>query len=311
MRRLFPIYISLLAAPSRLYKPWQAVGAPCEESSEQVEIPEEELSALDAEATRVGNSYRGIGILVGALGVAIVLIELLSTWPGLFGHWQPGMGKVKFVLMLLMAFLLWYSSKSRLHADWISKRFITERRRYACLDRLIKAYEHEEGASEATDSIGAVGVSLIREALENCRQQIAYNANWASRYRGIKRFSDHAGWLVFVLALLATAFVEFFADYPWLMVFTGILPAILVGIHGINGFLGIGNLADEHAEMARQLGEAHTKLSEIRAATECELSGMGEIRPALLTLTRNVYTMLVTRDSTWVKFARKMEVRAN
>ena len=71
------------------------------------------------------------------------------------------------------------------------------------------------------------------------------------------------------------------------------------GIHGINGFLNIGGLADEHFKMASVLDGMR---NELELMPSDDINGMHD-------LAERAYGQLVDRDTQWEEGAKKVNLK--
>ena len=76
---------------------------------------------------------------------------------------------------------------------------------------------------------------------------------------------------------------------PYLILGTAFLPALVGGVHGINGFLTVGNLAGDHKTMTKHLSEAEHALKSVLASDTDEV----------LKIAKRTYLRLEGRDTEW------------
>ena len=242
-------------------------------------------------AIRLGDQYRGLGIAVGLLGIAIILLALVPALSISAGV-EQALGAVKVVLMILTLGLLIYGTRAGWHANWVRMRALAEKHRYAPLRSRIA--EFEAASDVASDDARK---ALVEEIISISLGQVKYNSDKADDYGRMHRFSKLLGWLGFGLAL-AAAVVHLFVHSHVLLLFTVFVPALVGGIYGINHFLRIGDLADEHARMARFLGAANHALQEEHLID----------RTTLITLSRSVLSHLEDDAAEWMLAASKIEL---
>lgn len=230
-------------------------------TSEVVTPPDATFAEIDRSATRAGEVYRGVGVAVGVLGVAILFCALSPLMFVLSHHTAGVIALIKVALMVAVLSMLLYGIHSQLRVRWISLRRQAERLRYRGLRRNIEALDAlEQAARLDTHPASTVDRSAARQALQaeldtvlrGESSQIAYNAYKARQYLLIEEFADTLGWMGFSLALVA-ALLHLFWHQPILIFFTAFVPTLVGGIHGINQFLRIRELAEHHGKMVERL----------------------------------------------------------
>lgn len=239
----------------------------------------------DGSATRLGNLYRGMGVVVGLLGAAIVFSALLPVGFHLEEETTLAIGVIEVVLMLAMALIVLGGIRYGIRDRWVIARREAEKQRYSVL--------YSELTQESADGV------RIRELLEPViKGQVDYNKSKMKQYESIEIFSDRLSWLGFFLALTA-AIAHFFLHAPWLIFFTAFGPALVGAIHGINGFLRIGDLAEDHGKMYQRLKELLEKLEVTSTSNLDEIRKIGAA----------AYDLLSDRDAHWEAMARKLGLK--
>ena len=239
----------------------------------------------DAQAGMFGNSFRGLGIVVAILGV-------LTAWSKLYpadGRFSDFAHVTSLVLLLAVVITVWRGNRSQLRPKWIILRAKAEAARYAKLAALIEAYQDDEP-------------TLFEETELRLVEQIAYNTRSHAQYANLGLLARYTAMLAFAL-LLANAAIAVIsdisqADLPkwadrlmdsfWLF---SALPALAGGLAGANGFLRIGQLADDHKHMAAQLQALHEKLLAPQRSMP------------MINLAKATRDTLAHRDSEWVRNA--------
>lgn len=256
----------------------------------------ETFESLDREATAAGNTYRGIGVMVGGLGIAIIFCALAPVIFPVEGSLAHIFDVAKVVLMLAMLLLVIWGIASRRQSKWIVLRSKAEYLRYQELREAIECLKADP-SSPANQS--ALRESLTK-ILDGHEGQIRYNALKARQYGAIEKFTDKFSWFIFATALIA-AVAHLFWQTSWLLLFTAFLPALLGGVHGINGFLRLGDLAEDHEKMANRLQALSTRL----AHPDVNDSN------SLIELAEAAKEQLSSRDVRWSEFAEKHALRAS
>jgi hypothetical protein len=247
----------------------------------------------DKAATDYGSEYRGVGVLTGGLGVAIVFAAIA---PGAFAVEDllvlRCFGVLKVSMMCLMLFLVYMvGQKSGLKEKWIRARQESERDRYKTLAALIRVLEGERTEQHAAPVVAELSRILLGES-----GQIHYNHNKTHQYEAIEKAAEGISWCGFFIALIC-AFMILLAEFHWLhhhselILGTAFLPALVGGVHGINGFLTVGNLAADHKVMAKNLSESSVALGKLSARDVDQV----------LQIARATYTRLDGRDLEWIK----------
>jgi len=249
--------------------------------------------AADEMAVKYGNRYRSLGIAIGLLGIAIVFLAIAPTGFSLEGQLVQVVAVAKVVLMVAMLLIVWFGERSRINRSWIALRLHAEALRYAKLRDALQAFR--DTRSPAHDA--ALRAELVR-VLDGDEGQIAYNAGKKAQYEAIERFSDVLLWFSLGLAIFG-AVGHLFLHWSWAIFLTAFLPAMVGGIHGINGFLSVGGLAWAHER-------THEKLLEVRDELDHADDPQGQ---ALLDVGSEALTILTSRDARWKVAAEKGKLK--
>ena len=254
------------------------------------------LAEADQKATSLGIQYRTLGIAIGLLGISIVFLAIAPGGFNLGEHAEEAVGAVKVVLMFLMLFLVFSGRRSRINREWIRMRLTAEGLRYGELKSILNT-----PASLPADQ----GWNTLRAGLENILTgeggQIAYNAGKAHQYEAIERFADFLLWVSVALALVG-AVGHLLVAWPAWIFLTAFGPAAVGGIHGINGFLGIGGLIEEHGATKSRLIDVLARLQALKELDDIDgnaLKGVGH----------TVLEILASRDARWKDAAAKLGLK--
>jgi hypothetical protein len=259
------------------------------------------FETMDASATSKGKAYRGVGVVVGLLGILIVAAAVAPTALEVENHQALiAIGGLKVGMMLTMLYLVYKKGyKSDLKSQWIEHRRQAETHRYARLHDFRKALTEQPSAALAR----CVYWELRYILDDKDSGQIAYNSGKAEKYQAIEHASERLSRIGFGVALLCACLL-FLSEIGWMhhhaaLIFgTAAVPAFVGGIHGINGFLNIGGLAEEHAKMANFLRGIHGDLTTTPADN---VEGM-------LLLVERAYGQLVDRDVQWAESTAKVNL---
>lgn len=257
---------------------------------------------VDEQASVLGDKFRGIGVLVGILGILIVFFAVAPTGLQVENeNWLKIIGGIKVLLMCTLLVLVRLGSKSRLKDRWISIRREAERLRYEPMRKLTEELLQKDlPAHEAMKTSNDLREVMMKIA----EGQVSYNQSKAIKYKAIERSSERISWAGFIfallcaLALLASEF-HWIPHYAWLIFGTAFTPAFVGGVHGINSFLNIGGLAEEHSKMSAILRKMCAELTLINPEDTEEMSRLAE----------RVYGQLVDRDTQWAEGARKVSLK--
>ncbi|PPC86619.1 MAG: hypothetical protein CTY37_05450, partial [Methylotenera sp.] len=250
---------------------------------------ERPFTDIDNEATALGNQYRGIGVTIGLLGVLIIFCEVAPDGFE-FGHISKLIFTIsKIFMMLLMAYLVWKTINSKLRSKWITARLNAEVLRYKHIQTSIENLQ--KNPEDPTAS-----ARVMQELNTVFDSQIEYNKSKASQYRAIEQLSEYLGWIGFAVALTG-ACLHLVIHQSWLIFPTAFVPACIGAIHGINGFLRISDMSEDHFTMAKQLESVHNELD----------NGHNPLK--VIELAQTTYQILTKRDVQWVAVAEKLGLK--
>lgn len=253
------------------------------------------LSDADKMATSLGMRYRALGVSVGLMGIVIIFLAIAPSGLSLDHHDEEIVSRIKVFLMILMLYLVFSGRRSRINQQWIRMRLVAEKMRYSAL-RLVTDAKPKNVSMWAQDLR-----ARLEEVLVGKDGQIAYNASKAKQYTSIEHFADILLWTSVVLALIG-AIAHFFVTWPALIFLTAFGPAAVGGIHGINGFLGIGGLIEEHSATQSRLQSAMNRLNNLKPSEDKDGS-------ALKGIANEVLDVLGSRDERWKESAGKLGLK--
>lgn len=250
----------------------------------------------DAEATRVGNQYRALGTFVGFLGIAIVFLAIAPSGWELGHETEHVLGLIKVALMVLMLLIVLFGGSSQIKRNWMALRSEAEAFRYMHLYAAFKELQHSaDPAVHARLREGLIAV------LEGKNGQVAYDFKKARQYGDIESFSDVLLWTSVWLAL-GGAVLHLFVPYNWLIFFTAFGPALVGGVHGINAFLCVGDLAKKHATAATELQRCLRGLQASQAANNTDVA-------LLLRQAAEALKVLTDRDTRWYALVEDLGIK--
>jgi hypothetical protein len=252
------------------------------------------LIEIDSIATRLGNHYRGIGVAVGLLGAAIVFFAVTPNALELHDLAGKIIGGIEIALMLIMLGFIIYGTKSNLRQKWIKKRSEAELLRYqglrSCIENLRNAMSTSSSKVTHTESIAI---------LKGPNGQATYNLKKHFMYERIEKLSDRAAWFGFLLGLVGASLHLSPIHAAWFIYLTAFIPALVGAIHGVNSFLQIGILSEDHGVMAERLSEL---LHRFEQTNSNDVS-------ATLKLSEALYGLLSNREGQWIESTEKLGLK--
>jgi hypothetical protein len=256
------------------------------------------LAANDGRATLYGNAYRGAGILIGILGAAIVFCALAPIG----FHVSDSLGGTVFgilevTFMVVVMTLLYGISSLGLKEKWIDSRLSAERLRYATLRQVVDAGALDQVSAELDSVLG------VDSGSHGGNDQIHYNEKKHGAYHAMEHLAGRCTYLGFGFSFIAAIahILTHHLHLDWLIFFTAFLPAAVGALHGINSFLRLEQLAEQHQMMAVALRASREQYALAKKA--------GDSR-AILATGAAVYRLLTEGDGVWVKLAQKQDVKA-
>lgn len=280
----------LLALYASCFRAYKAVFRPRSQGAAATAIAPspEPVGSDDGEATLLGDAYRGSGVLVGVLGALIIFCAVAPFGFGLLG--QPVahyFGFAEVVLMLWVIQTLYAVKADRLKERWIAARQSAEESRCRPL-------------RESTGQGMQAMCGAVESLLDGAYGQIAYNRSKHDHYHAMEHAAGNAAKVGFGISLLA-AIAHLVLHYDALIFLTAFLPAAVGALHGINSFLRLERLADDHLRMAEELESCRERF--LRARNDNDLDSARKA-------TEDLYILLTRGHAGWQEIAQRLEVRA-
>jgi hypothetical protein len=243
---------------------------------------------LDTEATLLGNAYRGSGILIGILGALILFCAVAPIGFGLL-HDSKAIyfGIAEVALMAWVIQTMFFVNAGQLKERWIVVRKQAEKERYQSLQH-------------ALSGDMAALVAAVSPLLTGTNCQIAYNKERHDQYHAIEKAAAKTTFIGFAISLVA-AIAHIFIHADALIFFTAALPASVGALHGINAFLHLEELAEEHQQMFTTLVDLSVSFQQ-----SVQDSDLGAAR----SLATDIHGLLAQSHQTWISIASRLEVRA-
>ena len=295
---IFKSYLNSMSFFGKLFEPIAKQAKASDKPSVYAPLPNEQsltLSEADEIAISLGMRYRALGVSIGIMGIAIIFLAIAPGGLGLGHHAEKIVGSIKVILMVLMLYLVFSGRRSRINHQWIRMRLVAEKLRYCRLQTL------SEAAPDADPKWAEQLKAQLEDVLVGKGGQIAYNAAKAHQYESVERFADILLWASVIFALIG-AVSHFFVPWPALIFLTAFGPAAVGGIHGINGFLGIGGLIEEHKATQIRLQLSLERLHNLALLSDKDGKALKDIATAVLEI-------LGSRDSRWKESAAKLGLR--
>jgi hypothetical protein len=242
---------------------------------------------VDRVAKVLGDLYRGSGICMVGLGALIVLCAVAPLALESEHHAALQWGVAEVTLMALVLVMAMWLRVSNTRRRWIDARHLAESMRYGALESRIAAL------SSAMDGQGDTVIlvaALHQEVTAILVAQISYNQAKHVHYERIEHGGSVFGIAVFTSAMGA-AIAHLVVHWPWLLLFTVAGPTLTGAIHGINGFLRITDMSDDHRDTVVALRALQIRLNRSPA--------LPAYAAALLRISTDAYQVLVARDAQW------------
>lgn len=253
----------------------------------------EDVKNADQLATEYGNLYRGLGVLMAFMGILVVLLAVLPTALVIKSHLALQIiGVLKVFLMGASAIIFFCEVKRwKFKERWVAYRKKAEAGRYALAWQLI----HDHDLPPLRDEIARI-----------LDEQVEYNHRKSQQYEHIEHATSAMSGVGFAVAFGAASWLALseFHLAPHnsaLILGTAFVPALIGGLHGLNAFLNVGNLAEEHKELSQELGKKRTEFIE-----EERLSGIDEALNSeeLTKFSTSALHILNQRDDHWAAKAK-------
>lgn len=204
------------------------------------------LESVDDAATRLGEEYRGYGVLIGLLGIVAIGLAL---WPHAFsvhGPAQERLARVEFGVLFLIGALLVKIRLSDVKGSWIRTRLQAEGLRYRALRDAIETAR--SGCEHKPLRALLLG---FMDGGPDC--QIRYHLDQVERYERIESAAVRAS----IVALIGAACASFAevagAQRHELLLMTIGVPVLVALLHGILAFLRLPQLINQHEQTAAAL----------------------------------------------------------
>lgn len=258
-------------------------------------IQEREIMHIDDLATRLGNEYRGAGVLISVLAVGIILCGLTPSALSLVGNHAKAVAVVEVTFMLATLLVIVLNKKTK--TKWIATRTYAEHLRYLPLKKTIDSLVQEPTLAKA--------VLLKTQLLQITSAQQQWNKSKAEQYHAIEHFADLFTWIGFSIALVFSM-LHFVFHQTWFSYLTIGLPVSIGAVHATNGFLKIEELKESYSKM-------HTKLSGMLVqVNRCDLTAQSSYDAAiarLINLAEETRSVLAKQDKRWSATALKLGLR--
>lgn len=276
---MLDFYASLYKIYKSLFKPRQTL-APTSGSSAP--------TSLDMEATLLGDAYRGSGILIGILGALIIFCAVAPVGFGLlhdssaiyFGFAEVG-------LMAWVIQTLSFGKKRHIKERWLEARRNAELERYQPLQNAL------------SDDMASL-VAAISTLLGGSNCQVAYNNNRHRLYHAIEAAASRTTLFGFIISL-AAAVTHLVVHVNSLIFLTAALPAAVGALHGINAFLHLEELAEEHHQMAKALEALRQSFQQ---------TVQNDDLAAARSVAANLHALFTQGHQSWISIATRLEARA-
>lgn len=299
MRRSFTLYMRVLAALGGPEHAQASHGLGDADATAQPQPQPQpgaaDFAQADERARVLGEQYRGAGIVMVGLGTLIVLCAVAphALASGHGSAWLWGLAELG--LMLAVVALWYWLGQARLRDQWVQARRTAEWLRHEKLHAAIQALSK---AALEPSACADMALRLSLELKATLDAQISYNLGRHAHYERIEHGSARVGVAVFVLAM-AAAVLHLFLHWPWLLFLTAVGPMLAGAVHGINGFLRLADLSDDHRDTAQRLQQLQRQLGRPE-----------EVLPpieSLLAIARATYRQLADRDAQWHAMANTIQ----
>jgi hypothetical protein len=247
---------------------------------------------LAREAQSLSNEYRGLGVVLGVLGPAAVLLAITPAACELSSeHAKEACTIAECLVLFCMGMIVVHRNTHKIRQRWVLARVHAEHLRLQPLRSLCKHCDPDAGDDAVYGALRAELQKLLHE-------QIEYNARVAGKCEKIENVTTNITLLGFVVTICAAVAHFFVAHGELLLYVTAGLPAILGSIHSINGFLQFKHLLQESRFL-------HRKLQSVQAAIPPAAAGAGAL-PQLRLLAVETEALLAERNEFWAEAVRDM-----
>lgn len=266
---------------------------------------------VDRHATRLGEVYRGIGVICGLCGVLVVFLALA---PYIFGRPSDlGLTLLKAaetVLMLVIVVLVIVPRRLGMKQEWIIARMYAEELRYQRLARAVQA------PYSTDDEAAAVRREVAQLLSDQPGSQVVYHRAKIDHYEAIEAAVKKVTYVCFGLSLLGAFVAVAFSSVelvkyrganrqvslgPSLLLFLLVfIPAFVSILHGVVAFLRLPQLIGQHELATQELMTLRLRLADLthRQAGLPEWKALGS----------DLLTVLTRGDTAWTGIARHQDV---
>jgi hypothetical protein len=271
------------------------------------------FETVDRLATKLGEEYRGMGVLCGGFGMLVVLLALMPYMVG-----RPddmvltALKALESVLMLVIVVLVVSSRRRGMKLKWIRTRMYAEKLRYQSLRDAVEALKQPSNNTPV-----AIQKEVARLLSEGQDSQLEYNRGKVHRYEAIETSVKKLTYSMFAFSLLGAVIALMHASWETalaqtnpqlkpslLLIPLALAPAFVGVLHGIVAFLRLPQLIGQHELVVQELEGLQKCLRELQSrqatqqATTSEWEALG--KDLLTTLTRG--------DTAWTGIARCQDV---
>lgn len=266
---------------------------------------------VDRSATRLGEVYRGVGVICGLCGIGVVFLALA---PYMFG--RPGdlgltiLKAFETALMLAIVVMVVATRHRGMKQEWILTRMFAEELRYRVLATALQAL------GNTTGDAAAVRQEVTRLLSDQPGSQIVYHRAKAEHYEAIEAAVKKVTYVCFGLSLVGAMFAVGFSSAelvkywgtnrqaslgPSLLLFLlAFIPAFVAILHGMVAFLRLPQLIGQHELAAQELDSLQLRLT--------ELAGRDAGVPEWKALGADLLIVLTRGDTAWTGIARHQDV---
>lgn len=274
--------------------------------------PAPNFADVDAIATRLGEVYRGIGVLCGLLGFSVIVLALLphATRMANVKGWLEGIKVGEIVLMSAIGLLITYTRASGMKDRWILTRIFAEELRYAPLARCIA-----EAKLAAPASLRRLQAEVRLLLSDDGNSQLLYHRRKSEQYERIEWLTGVITWVFYAVAFATALVVASIALWKLLrpeepnvagqpsltvLVLVG-MPAAVAILHGVVAFLRLPQLTSQHDLAVTEL-EALRDLMLTLSEDESD-------RTPWIRLSEQLLEILTRGDTAWVGIAHHQVIQ--
>lgn len=273
--------------------------------------PSPDFATVDSIATRLGEVYRGIGVLCGLLGFCVIVLALLphATKVANAKGWLEGIKVGEIVLMAAIGLLITYTRASGMKDRWILTRIFAEELRYAPLARFIANAKLAEPAG-----LRRLQAEVRLLLSDDGNSQLLYHRRKSERYEGIEWLTGVITWAFYGAALSTALVVASMALWdlrhagrnedggPSLTVLVLVgMPAAVAILHGVVAFLRLPQLTSQHDLAVAEL--------QVLRDLMLELSEDDSDRTPWIRLSEQLLEVLTRGDTAWVGIAHHQVIQ--